>query len=727
MRRMLTCCAVLCAALAVRGQNVDPCAEACRAEARAMLDKCLAAGMVPADCEARAAEFEQRCIAERCGTILPPDPVTCEQRCELAARAEYERCLANGGRPEACKERYTTVLNACLEANCNVVPPPPPPATCEERCELAAREALQACMANGGSDVDCKAVFAQTFDACIAANCQVDPPPVTTCEERCTLASQQMYDQCVAAGVKPEDCALKRDALLNDCIARSCNVEPPPPQPSCKDLCEQYANGIIRECLNAGASEEECWSRRQAALDACIAAKCSETPTDPPCEQQCYTSAKLAYEDCRANAGAEDVCRAAYETALAACLADTCGVVVPPPPEPTCEQNCYTSAKLAFDECLKDNGNEQECRAKYEETLRACLTTNCNIQPPPPPPEPTCEQQCYASAKLAVEECLAAGGTPEECRAKYQEAVRACLTENCNVEPPAPPEPPAPCDEDCTARANQFYEACLANGGSPDTCRAQADALLALCLVRCGNGPSCENRCAVAAQIVLTGCALGGVPTEECRQMANKVLESCMQGCVRPDGCGTECDRLAGRAREECAARGGSREECEVVAQEVLAKCREYCGTTPMPGCDVQCEDMAAEMAARCAEAGLTAEYCEAAKQRFLEACAANHGENCGQENLAALSVFKSFRRGDVNEDGRIDIADPINILQQLFAGRPASRCEDAVDANDDGKIDIADPVCVLVHLFGQNAQGLPAPYGTTGQDPTGDALLCQP
>ncbi len=83
------------------------------------------------------------------------------------------------------------------------------------------------------------------------------------------------------------------------------------------------------------------------------------------------------------------------------------------------------------------------------------------------------------------------------------------------------------------------------------------------------------------------------------------------------------------------------------------------------------------------------------------------------------------FRRGNVNADERIDVADAIFLLSHLFARGPAPSCRDAADANDDGSIDIADAISILNHLFA-HAGPLPAPFGECGVDPTtGDALDC--
>jgi hypothetical protein len=82
-----------------------------------------------------------------------------------------------------------------------------------------------------------------------------------------------------------------------------------------------------------------------------------------------------------------------------------------------------------------------------------------------------------------------------------------------------------------------------------------------------------------------------------------------------------------------------------------------------------------------------------------------------------------SFRRGDVNGDGKEDITDPIFLLGFLFLGGSATPCPDAADGNDDGRLDITDPIFLLSFLF-QGGQEPPAPGPRTcGADPTADSL----
>lgn len=82
------------------------------------------------------------------------------------------------------------------------------------------------------------------------------------------------------------------------------------------------------------------------------------------------------------------------------------------------------------------------------------------------------------------------------------------------------------------------------------------------------------------------------------------------------------------------------------------------------------------------------------------------------------------FRRGDIDGDGLVDIADPIAVLGDLFSTPSGSECAKAADTNDDGLADIADPVYLLTFLFSRGSEP-PAPFADCGLDPTEDALDC--
>lgn len=92
---------------------------------------------------------------------------------------------------------------------------------------------------------------------------------------------------------------------------------------------------------------------------------------------------------------------------------------------------------------------------------------------------------------------------------------------------------------------------------------------------------------------------------------------------------------------------------------------------------------------------------------------------------FAEVSLGATFRRGDPNGDGLIDIGDPIFHLAALFSGGPNSPCADSADANDDGGLNIADGIYMLGFLF-SSAPPPGAPYPNCGSDPTDDTLDCQ-
>ncbi len=84
------------------------------------------------------------------------------------------------------------------------------------------------------------------------------------------------------------------------------------------------------------------------------------------------------------------------------------------------------------------------------------------------------------------------------------------------------------------------------------------------------------------------------------------------------------------------------------------------------------------------------------------------------------------FRRGDTNDDGEVNIADPLAVLGYLFVGEPSElACLDAADANDDGSINIVDATATLNFLFGDGFE--PPTPGVThcGPDPSDDELSC--
>ncbi len=109
-----------------------------------------------------------------------------------------------------------------------------------------------------------------------------------------------------------------------------------------------------------------------------------------------------------------------------------------------------------------------------------------------------------------------------------------------------------------------------------------------------------------------------------------------------------------------------------------------------------------------------------------------DHARPCGAgvdigayERGDCPSRARDFRRGDTNDDGRLNIADAIATLGFLFARGAPPRCFDAADANDDGRLNIGDALTTLMHLFA-GLRELEPPFGACGPDATPDALPCE-
>ncbi len=85
-----------------------------------------------------------------------------------------------------------------------------------------------------------------------------------------------------------------------------------------------------------------------------------------------------------------------------------------------------------------------------------------------------------------------------------------------------------------------------------------------------------------------------------------------------------------------------------------------------------------------------------------------------------------AFLRGDARRDFTLNLTDAINTLEVLFLGGRFPACQDSMDANDDGSLDIADPITTLIHLFVESIE-LPYPGSRiAGFDATADDLSCR-
>ncbi|MGQ9590708.1 MAG: hypothetical protein ACUVYA_10490 [Planctomycetota bacterium] len=91
---------------------------------------------------------------------------------------------------------------------------------------------------------------------------------------------------------------------------------------------------------------------------------------------------------------------------------------------------------------------------------------------------------------------------------------------------------------------------------------------------------------------------------------------------------------------------------------------------------------------------------------------------------LGAVVEEQTFIRGDPNDDGKSNIADPIWIVNELVRQGPKTACQDAADANDDGLVDLSDAMYLIQWRFMAGPQPT-APFPACGKDVAGDSLSC--
>jgi len=84
-----------------------------------------------------------------------------------------------------------------------------------------------------------------------------------------------------------------------------------------------------------------------------------------------------------------------------------------------------------------------------------------------------------------------------------------------------------------------------------------------------------------------------------------------------------------------------------------------------------------------------------------------------------------SFRRGDADDNGIVELTDGISVLNFLFLGGPIPNCLDSADADDNGRVELSDAVGVFGYLFlGIDPPAAPGPT-ECGVDTTDDELDC--
>jgi hypothetical protein len=116
-------------------------------------------------------------------------------------------------------------------------------------------------------------------------------------------------------------------------------------------------------------------------------------------------------------------------------------------------------------------------------------------------------------------------------------------------------------------------------------------------------------------------------------------------------------------------------------------------------------------------------QYCYVVASKKGTAVSANSNESCAK--TAAVGGGPTFRRGDVDSNGVVEITDAVKLLGYLFLGGGTPECLEAGDTDNNGTIDITDAVTNLGYQFlGQAPPAAPGPL-TCGTDPAQPMLGC--
>jgi hypothetical protein len=110
-----------------------------------------------------------------------------------------------------------------------------------------------------------------------------------------------------------------------------------------------------------------------------------------------------------------------------------------------------------------------------------------------------------------------------------------------------------------------------------------------------------------------------------------------------------------------------------------------------------------------------------------------NTADACNFQTAAVKILFSPggggtdnhFLRGNANNDLKVNIADPIWIINELFRSGPSSGCAEASNANGDDVIDAADAVFLIDYEF-QSGSPPPAPFPACDTAPPEDCAESQ-
>ncbi len=249
-------------------------------------------GIVDDECVRAAEEALSACL-EDCG-IEPPPPPPEEFRCASECDRDLEAARRECANDEECASRAFAAYDERLRACGMEVPEIPRPDPCLVDCDRAYREAIEACMtAAGEMDAECMRAADEQYVSCLES-CGVEIPDVPfpepdPCMARCDMAYREAVQACIGEG--REDAALGVNVAMDDECLRAaddayvrclegCGVDIPEPPDGpeipggeCLEGCGELLLNQFLDCFDAdGTPDLECVTRLGEEFSACLEA-----------------------------------------------------------------------------------------------------------------------------------------------------------------------------------------------------------------------------------------------------------------------------------------------------------------------------------------------------------------------------------------------------------------------------------------------------------------------
>lgn len=242
------------------------------------------------------------------------------------------------------------------------------------------------------------------------------------CRRECRDQVDQWHQLCDEAGFPPEQCEAQAGAMLWDCLAAECGLEPPAAW--CEFECHQRAGNAFGGCIEDGNTPAQCGPQGENAFRDCLINECGIEPDPEKCGQACLADAIAAFEACMEESGDEEACLATARTAFEDCVAAECNHLNPQ--GPACERGCRDDAGVVYDDCIASGEPVEVCGDLAQQFLRNCLIEVCGHEIPA---GDQCVHDCHDAAADVFDECRANDGTKEECTDEAVVFIEGCLAE----------------------------------------------------------------------------------------------------------------------------------------------------------------------------------------------------------------------------------------------------------------------------------------------------------